>query len=176
MVLQTDPPINLMNAPASGKISLLATTYLWFAKAASFLQSPLLLIVRLYWGWQFFLTGKGKLENLGRIAEYFASLGIPLPYLNAALAGTTECVGGLLLVLGLGARLVSLPLTFVLIVAYLTADLEAVKTLFTNPENFLTADPFQFLFAVVLVLAFGPGAFSIDALIARRFRSAKTSR
>ncbi len=40
------------------------------------LQSILLLIIRLYWGWSFFQTGKGKLMNLDRTASYFATLNI----------------------------------------------------------------------------------------------------
>ncbi|MDD5199510.1 MAG: DoxX family protein [Terrimicrobiaceae bacterium] len=158
-----------MNSPdASNDSPLPVRTYLQFAQAASWLQSPLLLAVRLYWGWQFFLTGKGKFEHLDKVTQFFTSLGIPMPHLNAIMAASTECFGGLLLLLGLGSRLISIPLTVVMIVAYLTADLEAVQTIFSKPENFLTAAPFQFLFAVVLVLAFGPGAFSIDALIARK--------
>ena len=52
-------------------------------------------------------------------------------------------------------------------VAYLTADLDRVKAIFSDPDKFLTADEFLFLFAVVLVFAFGPGKFSIDWLIKR---------
>jgi hypothetical protein len=46
------------------------------------------------------LAGKGKLLNIERTRELFGSLGIPLPVLNAYLAGATECFGGLLLVAG----------------------------------------------------------------------------
>src|SRR5437763_579298 len=71
-----------------------------------------LLLIRITWGWQFFQTGWGKWKNLTRVAGFFESLGIPLPRFNAVLASTTECVGGLLLLVGLGARLVSVPLAF----------------------------------------------------------------
>ena len=131
------------------------------------LQSPFLLIIRLYWGWQFFLTGKGKLTHLDKIADYFATLHIPMPKLNAALAGTTECVGGLLLLLGLGSRIITVPLICVLTVAYLTADTEAVRNIFSKPDAFLSADEFLFLLTAVIVLIFGPGIFSLDAIIAR---------
>ena len=40
-------------------------------KIASFLPDPLLLAMRLYWGWQFFETGKGKLMNLDKTTEFF---------------------------------------------------------------------------------------------------------
>jgi putative oxidoreductase len=127
-------------------------------------------VVRLYWGWQFFVTGKGKLSNLGQVAQFFESLGIPLPALNAFLAGTTECLGGLLLLVGFASRLTAIPLIFTMIVAYLTADLDAVKGIFIEPDKFLSADPFLFLLASLMVLIFGPGKFSVDALFGRLFR------
>jgi putative oxidoreductase len=139
----------------------------WFVPPASLLQSLLLLVIRLYWGWEFFLTGKGKLMDLEKPAAFFQSLGIPFPYAQAMLAGATECFGGLLLLAGFCSRLISFPLTILLTVAYLTADLDKVKTIFSDPDKFLTADEFLFLFVAVLVLAFGPGKFSVDWLIKR---------
>jgi putative oxidoreductase len=134
------------------------------------LQSPLLLILRLYFGWQFFQTGKGKLMHLDKIAGYFATLHIPMPKLNAALAGTTECFGGLLLLLGLGSRIFTIPLIFTMIVAYLTADTDAVRNIFSKPDAFLSADEFLFLLTAVVVLVFGPGKFSADGLIGKLCR------
>jgi putative oxidoreductase len=136
-------------------------------KIGNALQSPVLLVLRLYWGWSFAQTGWGKLMNLDRTAGFFASLGIPAPKLNALMAGGTECLGGVLLLLGLGSRLVSVPLVFVMLVAYATADKEAVQALFSDPEKFVTAAPFLFLLTVVLVFAFGPGRFSLDAWFKR---------
>ncbi len=133
-------------------------------KLANWLQSPLLLALRLYWGWSFFLTGRGKLLNLGRTAEYFGSLNIPLPKLNAALAGGTECLGGLLLVLGLFSRAAAVPLVFTLSVAYATAERDSLQAIFRDPDKFTAATPFLFLLAVLVVLAFGPGKISIDYL------------
>ena len=127
-----------------------------------------LLVVRLYWGWAFFLTGKGKLLDLQKPTEYFQSLGIPFPHVQAMMAGATECFGGLLLLTGLCSRLISMPLTILLSVAYLIPDRDAVKMIFSDPDKFLTADEFQFLFAVLLVFVFGPGKFSIDWLIKRK--------
>ncbi len=69
-------------------------------------------------------------------------------------SAATECFGGLLLLAGLCSRLISIPLTILLTVAYLTADLDKVKMIFSDPDKFLTADEFLFLFAVVLGLRF----------------------
>ena len=106
--------------------------------------------------------------NLEKPTEFFQSLGIPFPHAQAMLAGATESFGGLLLLAGFCSRLVSIPLMILLSVAYLTADFDKVKMIFSNPDKFLTADEFLFLFAVVLVFVFGPGKFSIDWLIKRK--------
>ncbi|MBI4404719.1 MAG: DoxX family protein [Deltaproteobacteria bacterium] len=138
-----------------------------FIRVLASLQSPFLLVIRLYWGWQFIITGKGKLENIPKIIEFFKSLGIPLAGLNAYLVGTTELVGGSLLLLGLGARLTAIPLIIAMTVAYLTADLDATKALFSEPNLFAQAAPFPFLMTSLIVLIFGPGMFSVDTLIGR---------
>lgn len=133
----------------------------------SYLSSPLLLGMRLYWGWAFFQTGKGKLLHLEQTTSFFMDLGLPMAKLNAIMAGTTECVGGILLLVGLGSRLISVPLATTMIVAYLTAHREAVTQLFSNPASFISADPFLFLLTALIVMAFGPGAFSLDTLITK---------
>ena len=145
-----------------------AKYFSWFVPPTTVLQSLLLLVVRLYWGWEFVLTGKGKLMDLQKPTEFFQSLGIPFPHAQAMLAGVTECFGGLLLLAGVCSRLISIPLMILLSVAYLTADLDVVKMIFSDPDKFLTADEFLFLFAVVLIFFFGPGKFSIDWLIKRK--------
>jgi putative oxidoreductase len=139
----------------------LRRAYEMLVASANYLQAPLLLALRVYFFWQLFLAGKGKLLNIERTAEFFASLNIPLPVLNVYLAGATECFGGLLLVVGLCSRLVAIPVAFTMIVAYVTADFEALT------DKFVAAAPFPFLLVALLILAFGPGAFSIDALIKR---------
>ena len=142
-----------------------------FGLLGGWLRSPQLLVIRLYWGWQFFLTGKGKLMHLDRTTDYFASLNIPAPKLNAILAGSTECVFGLLLLAGLGGRVVPLPLIGLLTVAYATTEQEALHSIFSNPDKFVTADPFLFLLAAVVILVFGPGKLSLDALLGKKTSS-----
>jgi putative oxidoreductase len=139
--------------------------YRLFEKAASQLQSPLLLAVRLYWGWQFFQTGLGKLTSIEKVVDFFTNLGIPFPAFNAYMVGSLECIGGALLFLGLGSRIIALPLTFNMLVAYVTADREALFSIFSDPGKFYAADPFTFFFASLLILVFGPGKISLDAAI-----------
>lgn len=135
---------------------------------AGWLRSPFLLLVRIYWGWGFFQTGKGKLLNLERTAGFFESLHLPMPKLNAMVAGSVECAGGLLLLLGLGGRIVPVPLIFTMIVAYVTAESEALHAITSDPDKFVSAAPFLFLLAALIVLVFGPGRLSLDALITKK--------
>ena len=144
-----------------------AWLYARFAKITSYLQSPFLLAVRLYWGWQFAQTGWGKLHSISKITGFFASLGIPFPSISAHFVSSLEFVGGILLILGLGSRLIGLLLAGNMLVAYWTADHEALTSIFSDPGTFYVADPYTFLFAALMVLIFGAGLFSIDALVAR---------
>jgi len=141
-----------------------------FRKAADSLQSPLLLAIRLYWGWQFLQTGWGKLNNISKVVDFFTSLGIPAPSFTAHFIAVLETAGGVLLILGLASRLIALPLVINMIVAYIAGDREALTSIFSDPDKFTKADPFPFLLASLIVLAFGPGWFSLDTLI-KRYRS-----
>jgi putative oxidoreductase len=133
------------------------------------LQSPFLLFVRLYWGWQLMQSGWGKLHNIDKVAEFFMSLGLPAPSLTAHFIASLELVGGILLFVGLAARLIALPLTINMIMAYITADQVALMSIFSDPDKFYAAAPYTFLFASLLILIFGPGNFSVDAILSRKF-------
>ena len=131
--------------------------------------SLFLLLMRVVWGWGFFQTGKGKLLHIERPIEFFTQLGIPAPTFNAWLVAIVETVGGLLLLAGLGARATAAALIINMTVAYLTADFESVKSLFTDkdPTKFVNATEFWFLTTAFLVFALGPGMFSVDAILKR---------
>jgi putative oxidoreductase len=83
---------------------------------------------------------------------------------------TLEFAGGILLALGLGSRAIALLLTGNLLVAYITADREALFSIFSDPGKFYGATPYTYLFAALLVLIFGPGKFSLDAVFEKRMR------
>lgn len=151
------------------KASGLSGLYRLFCAAAHLLRSPFLLFVRLYWGWQFMQTGWGKLHNLSHVTQFFSSLGIPAPGLMAPAISCLEFFGGILLILGLGTRLIGFLLACNMLVAYITGDLMALKSIFSDPGKFYIADPFTFLFASLIVLIFGAGLFSLDAVIDRKW-------
>ena len=148
-------------------LAQLSKLYAWAAKTASYLQSPFLLFVRLYWGFQIAQNGWGKLHNLAHVTEFFTSLGVPAPGLTATFVSGFECIGGILLLLGLGSRLIGLMLSVDMFMAYFFGDREAFLSFFSNPGKFYTADPYTFLFAALLILIFGPGLIALDTLVER---------
>jgi len=140
----------------------------WLATLGAWGQPVVLFAIRLYWGWGFFQTGKGKLLNLEKTTAFFADLNLPLPQLNAIAAGAVEGVGGLLMMVGLASRCVSGALAFTMGVAYTTAHREELGQLFSDPDKVTEAAPFLFLLASVIVVAFGPGKISVDAWLGKK--------
>lgn len=145
-------------------ISFAQKAYVFLIAVGNSLQPFILLGMRLFWGWYFFSGGWDKFGDIDSVADYFHSLGIPFPTLNAYMASTVECVGGFCLMIGLAARLVSLPLMCVMIVALLTAHHDAVASIISDPLNLTKQSPFCFLFTSLLIFSFGPGPFSCDGL------------
>ena len=138
-----------------------------FIKAASSLQSLLLLAVRLYWGWQFAQTGWGKLQHLPKVTNFFASLGIPAPAFSSFAVSWLELIGGIGLVLGIGSRFWGLLLAGDMFVAYLTAGRLNLLSIFSDPGKFYGDDAYTFLFASLLILIFGPGKLALDHFLKR---------
>jgi putative oxidoreductase len=151
-------------------MSQLLHAYRRIISAFSPLQSAMLLAVRVYWGFQFAQTGWGKLHNLPKITAFFASLNIPFPGFNAPFISMLEFAGGILFMLGLFSRPIAFLLACNMFVAYLTADHEALVSVFSDPGKFYVADPYTFLFASLMVLIFSAGLYSVDTLIARHLR------
>lgn len=146
-------------------VSRVKPLYKLFSRLSGKLQSPFLLAIRLYWGWQFAQSGWGKLHNISHVTDFFVSLSIPFPHVTAIFVSGLEFFGGILLLLGLASRLTGLVLTGNMLVAYITADREALSSVFSDPGKFYAADPYTFLFASILMLIFGAGLFSIDAVL-----------
>jgi putative oxidoreductase len=149
---------------------ILTATRAWhdkFFRLVDYLQHPFLLFVRLYWGIQLVESGWGKLHNLDKVTDFFTSLNLPMPHQMAIFISCVEFFGGLSLALGLLSRVTALVLTINMAMAYATADKEALHSIFSDPDKFAAAAPFVFLVASLIVLLFGPGIFSVDALLKR---------
>lgn len=154
--------------PCDETVSLPMSLYRRFQRGAAALQSPFLLLVRLYWGWQFAQSGWGRLHHLDNATTFFASLGLPAPHATVIAISLLEFIGGILLILGLGSRAIGVLLAGDMIGAYALADREALRSILSDPGKFYTADPYTFLFASLLILIFGPGKYSIDYWLWKR--------
>ena len=124
------------------------------------------LLVRLFVGYFFLESGWGKIHNLDTFAERFAEWGIPAPEFNAALSAWTEFLGGLLIVLGLFTRLVSIPLFINMLVATLAVKLKKVGGL----DDFVELDEPLYALSFLWLFFSGPGWVSLDHLLGRVLR------
>jgi len=154
-------------------INIVRRWYNQFFGLVSYLQSPFLVFVRLYWGWQLAQSGWGKLHHLSNVGEYFGTLGLPMPVQMAVFIACVEFFGGIFLALGLASRITGLVLTVNLTMAYVMGDREALLSFFSDPDKFIAAAPFAFLIASLIVLIFGAGKISVDTALAFFFGSAR---
>ena len=130
------------------------------------------LVVRLAVGLEFFGSGLGKLGKLSGFTQYFRTLGIPAPEIQAPFVAATELVCGALILVGLLTRPAAVMLCGVMLVAivvaaapekHITASWHGLLEFFYLPEVLL------FLLLAWLALA-GPGRASLDARFGRRSR------
>lgn len=142
--------------------------YLKFSMPAQgIIQSLFLLCIRLYFGYPLARNGWAKLHNISGVVDYFTSLNVPAPAFTAHMVSGLELVSGTLFCLGLGARLIAIPLTVNMVNAYYFGDHEAFLSFFSDQDKFTAAAPFTTLLTALIMLVFGPGKISLDYLIYR---------
>jgi len=120
-----------------------------------------LLFLRLILAYGFYMPAVNKWKNMEGIAQWFESMNYPLPLLNAYLAGTAEAAGVILLFLGLGTRVISIPLIFTMIVAIFTVH---IGNGFAAGDNGFEI-PLYYLLMLFVLLTYGAGKYSLDFLI-----------
>lgn len=107
---------------------LLRNAYHTFVNGLTPLDGLPPLLLRLFLAPIMIQAGWNKLSNFEATSQWFGNadwgLGLPFPDLMTALAGGTEFIGGILLVVGLATRLVTIPLIFTMIVAMATVHWE----------------------------------------------------
>lgn len=151
--------------------SVVAMLYTRFVQYANKVQSPLLLLIRIYIGYQCIISGYAHITHFQNTVEAFKGWDVPMPEFNVAFSAITEMVCGTLLLLGLAARLISIPLIGNFIVAFLAVNLsdphyrDLLRNFWNNQDVLLKDDAFPFLAAAILILVFGPGWLSVDGII-----------
>ncbi len=140
-----------------------------YRKASSKLNSlndVSLLFLRLVLAYGFYKPATMKWGNINGIAEWFGSLGIPLPELNAYLAATTEMAAVILLPLGLATRIISIPLMFTMLVAIITVHW---GNGFNAGDNGFEI-PLYYMLMLFVLLANGAGKISVDHLLTKKVK------
>ncbi len=128
-------------------------------------QDVALLFLRLIIAYGFWEPAKTKWADINSVAEWFGTIGIPAPKLNAYLSASVEMAGVFLLILGLGTRLISVPLMITMVVAIITVHW---VNGFAAGENGFEI-PLYFMLMLFVLVCFGGGRISVDYLI-KKFR------
>ena len=122
------------------------------------------LIMRLILAYGFYIPAKMKWANMEGIASWFEIMSYPLPVLNAYLAASTEALGVVLLIIGLGTRMISIPLIIVMIIAISTVHIGNGFNAGDNGSEI----PLYYIIMLFNLIIIGPGRISIDYLISKR--------
>ena len=101
--------------------ALVTVLYDWPRIVAGHLAWLPPLAIRIVVGWVFLWTGWQKLNFLPRMIENFRQWGIPAPEILTPFASSMEFAGGLLLLVGLLTRIVSIPMMVIMLVAIASA-------------------------------------------------------
>jgi putative oxidoreductase len=146
-----------------------------------------ILLVRLMAGGVFFWEGLLKFVYANQGVGRFTKLGIPFPHFTATFIGYLEIVGGLLLLSGLLTRLIAVPFIAEMIVAILSTKISLY--LGTSPLPLPPALPqvgfwavlheirsdYAQILTVIFLLVNGPGKWSLDAVLLRKWRKGGAS-
>jgi putative oxidoreductase len=116
------------------------------------------LATRLVVGWVFIESGWGKLQHLPKVVDFFRSLGIPAPNIQAPMVACIELICGCLLICGLLARIAAIPLIGVMVVAIATAKSADIGT----ASDLFAVSEFLYILLLGWIIIYGPGSISID--------------
>jgi putative oxidoreductase len=107
----------------------------------------------------FILSGFAKLTAISGTAQWFGSIGLPLPTVVAVSAGLVELFGGLAILVGFQTRIVAVVLAIFTLAATAIAHLnfaDQIQMLMLQKNLGLTG-------GFILLAILGAGAYSIDA-------------
>jgi putative oxidoreductase len=150
-------------------MNLFATVfYDWSRIVAGYFSWLGPLAVRIVVGWVFLWSGWQKLHILPKMIENFRSWGIPAPEIQTPFVSGVEFVGGLMLLVGLLTRFISVPMMVVMIVAIVSAKWSDVDSL----ETLLGFEEMSYLAMFAWLGIAGPGPVSIDRFVLKALRPA----
>src|SRR5689334_19592962 len=145
------------------------------------------LLLRAMAGGVFFWEGLLKFVYVNQGVGRFTKLGIPFPHFTATFIGSLEIIGGALLLTGLMTRLIAIPFVAEMIVAMLSTKISLY--LGTSPLPLPPSPPqtgfwavlheirseYAQILTVLFLLINGPGKWSLDAVLLRKWRKRSVS-
>jgi putative oxidoreductase len=136
--------------------------------------------IRLMAGGVFFWEGILKFVFVNQGVGRFTKLGMPMPEVLAPAIALLEIVGGVLVMSGLGTRLISIPFIIEMVVAILSTKISLYYGTSPLPKppalpqvggwavlHEIRSDYAQ-IASMAFLLAAGPGPWSLDALLSRK--------
>jgi putative oxidoreductase len=121
------------------------------------------LVGRVLFALMFVISGWGKITDFGGTSGYVASAGLPLPQVLAVLAIVVELGSGIAIVLGWKTRWAALAM-----ILFLLAITPIFHAFWAAPPDQALMQTINFqknvsiLGGALLLLAFGPGRYSVD--------------
>ncbi len=134
----------------------------------SYPKHIVLLLARLTVAYGFAMPALMKVHDIDATGKWFASEGIPLAHTAAVLVSTIETAGIILLTLGLFTRFISLLLACVMLGAIFFVHLPHGFSIANNGYEIAL----YYLIFLMTFATFGPGKYSIDALIFKEGKDA----
>jgi putative oxidoreductase len=132
------------------------------------LQSPLALAARVLMALLFVPAGFGKIAGFAGTVGYIGSVGLPLPQLGAVIAIVVELGLGLALLVGFKTRISALVIAVFTVVAgvffhaYWSVPAEQVMI-----NQIMFMKNIAIAGGLLTLVAFGPGALSVDAKLSK---------
>ena len=133
------------------------------------LQNPLAFVGRLLLASLFLPAGIGKITGFAGTVGYISSVNMPLPTVAAALALVIEVLGSVALILGWKTRWAAVVLAFfVLVASFYFHAFWALPAEQQMMQKLLFSKNLAVMGGLLVLAAFGPGAWSVDGARAGR--------
>lgn len=124
------------------------------------------LIIRLALAYGFYMPAKLKWSDIGSTIEWFTGMGLPAPAFSAYLVTFTEVTGVIFLILGLGTRIIAIPLMITMLVAIRTVHWANGFEAGNNGFEI----PLYYLLMLLVLFIYGAGRFSLDRIIDKKLK------
>ena len=140
------------------------------------LQNPLALVGRILIALLFIPAGFGKISGFAGTVGYATSVGMPMPTVAVAVGLLIELLGGLALLFGFGTRIAALALAvFTLAASFFFHAYWALPADQQMMQQLLFTKNIAVVGGLLAFVAFGAGAFSLDARRAETSASARAA-